>query len=150
MEAEVLPVETQATRRMPRRSGLRRAAGHAVVLERAGGIVTLMLEGQAVEPAVARGAGRVEQRRVAFAQGDHVAVVVEERDELAEAPDAALVERARWRSGASRQSACSSAALARSRIDRLQQPAAARTVVDTSLIGKRARQRSSKQASSAA
>ena len=64
----------------PQAHGLRSAAGHAVVLERAGGIEALVLENQPVKPGVGCGARGGEQRRVAFAQGDHGAVVVQERE----------------------------------------------------------------------
>jgi len=52
-----------------------------------------VLEGQAVEAAVGGRARGVEQRRVAFAQRDDAVVLAEKRDELAVAPDAALIER---------------------------------------------------------
>ena len=51
-----------------------------------------MLEGQPVEPSISGRDGSVEQRRVAFAQRDHVGDVVEKREQLAIAPDAALIE----------------------------------------------------------
>ena len=59
----------------PQPHGLRDAAGHAVVLERARRVEALVLERQRVEPAVLRGARRIEQRRVAFAQRNHMAAV---------------------------------------------------------------------------
>ena len=47
---------------------LRGAAGHAVVLERAGGVEALVLEDQGVETAIGGGFGRGQQRGVAFAE----------------------------------------------------------------------------------
>src|SRR5207302_944356 len=73
--------------------GLRDSAGHAVVLERSGGIESLMLEGEAVETAIRRGNGAVEHRRVSFAQRDYVRYVVQKGEQLAVAPDSALIER---------------------------------------------------------
>ena len=109
---------------------LRDAARHAVVLERAGRVEALVLEHQAVEPAVLRGARRIEQRRVAFAQRDHGAVIGQERDELAESPDAALVERRVGGAPGAPQSAQFPGRLGRAVVDRLQQPPAPRAVID--------------------
>src|SRR5579883_395241 len=72
---------------------LRHTAGHAVVFERAGGIETLMLEGEAIETAVLSSGGCIEQRRIAFAQRHDAAFLAIERQKLAITPDAALIER---------------------------------------------------------
>jgi hypothetical protein len=73
--------------------GLRGAAGHAVVLERSGGIESLMLEGEEIESAILGGFLRGKERGVSFAQRDYRLVVIEERNHLAIAPHAALIER---------------------------------------------------------
>src|SRR5580698_9999633 len=52
-----------------------------------------MLEREAIEARVGCGAWGVEQGRVAFPQGDDGRVVVEKREQLPIAPDAALVEK---------------------------------------------------------
>src|SRR5712691_5636949 len=72
---------------------LRHSASHAVVFERAGGIEALMLERQVVESAVGSGSRRRQQWSVAFAERDHLTKVIQEWDQLAIAPDAALVQR---------------------------------------------------------
>ena len=110
--------------------GLGGAAGHAVVLERAGGVEALVLEDEAVEAGVFGGAGRVEQRRVALAQGDHAVVGVEERDHLAVAPDAALVERRVGRAALAPAFLQGGGVVVRGGIDGLQKAAAARAIVD--------------------
>ena len=73
--------------------GLRRAAGHAVVLEGAGGVKALVLEGEAVKAGVGCRARRIEERRVALPQRDHAIGFRQKRDDLAVAPDAARIER---------------------------------------------------------
>src|SRR5581483_7165680 len=69
------------------------SARHAVVLKGACGIESLVLEHQAVEPGVLRRPGRLEQRRIAFAQRNHLLVVVQEGNHLTVAPNAALFQR---------------------------------------------------------
>lgn len=51
-----------------------------------------MLENDLVNAGVAGGFGGVKQRRVPLAEGDDVLVVIEEGEEFAVAPDAALIE----------------------------------------------------------
>ena len=77
----------------PEPARLGNAARHAVVFERAGGIEALVLESELVESAVLRRARAAQQGRVAFAQSHDVPVVIDEREQLAIAPDAALIER---------------------------------------------------------
>ena len=87
----MFPVETQATRFMPR---LRAWAAPQVMplsLKEPVGLKPWCLKVTRERPALG-GAGRVEQGRVAFAQGDDVAQVFEKREEFAIAPDAALGE----------------------------------------------------------
>ena len=60
-------------------NGLRYAARHAVVLERPGGIEALVLERETIQTAIASGARRTQQRRVAFPQRDHLMMMAIER-----------------------------------------------------------------------
>ena len=71
---------------------LRDPAGHAVVFEGAGGIESLVLEGEAVEAGVGRGARGIQQGSASLAQRDHALEIGEEGDKFAIAPDAALIE----------------------------------------------------------
>ncbi len=92
MEAEVLPVETHATRVMPSRSACATPQVMPLSLNDPVGLKPWCLNVMPVQPAVLRRARRLEQRRVAFAQRHHLAVIVQERKQFAIAPDAALVE----------------------------------------------------------
>jgi hypothetical protein len=73
-------------------AGLRDSTRHSVILERSRGIETLMLENQPVESAIFGGGWRGEQRRVPFAQEHDDIEILQERDDLAISPDAALIE----------------------------------------------------------
>src|SRR6185437_10795981 len=77
----------------PEPHGLRRAAGHSVVLERAGGIEALVLEDKLVETRVLGGAWGIEQRRVSFAERHGERGVLLERQQFPITPDTALIER---------------------------------------------------------
>ncbi len=72
--------------------GLGGAAGHAVVLEGAGGVEALVLEAERVEAGVGGGVGGVEEGGVAFAEGDGVLGLAVEGEHFAVAPDAARIE----------------------------------------------------------
>ncbi len=67
--------------------------GHARVFERAGGIHALMLGVKLVDAQGFGGARQVIERRVALEQGHGVAKVLQNGQQLAEAPDAGVVQR---------------------------------------------------------
>ena len=92
MEAEVLPVEAQATQRNPPLVRGRRGERHACVLERCGRVHALVLGVQILDAGRAGAARQVIQRRVSFAQRNGV-FLGDVRKQFAEAPDSALVER---------------------------------------------------------
>jgi len=90
MDADVLPVETQATRFIPG-AALEPPAGHALSLNEPLD-KTLVLERDVVQalysaaPVQAAGA-------CSFPQGHHGIEILEERDDFPIAPDATLIER---------------------------------------------------------
>ncbi len=66
--------------------------GHAGVLEGAGGVHALMLGEEPVDAGDFGAAREVVERGVALAEGDDVLEVVDDGEEIAEAPDAGLVD----------------------------------------------------------
>jgi hypothetical protein len=110
--------------------GLRRPAGHAVVLERTGGVEPLMLENQAVQPGVGGRARRLQQRCIAFPERHHAVEAVEERDDLAVAPHTALVERRVARPALAPKTLQRLRIFRAAGVSALQQAAATRAVVD--------------------
>ena len=66
--------------------------GHAGVFERAGGIHALVLGQQPVEAKRGGGAGQVVERGIAFAQRDGVFRAIEDGQQIAEAPNAGLID----------------------------------------------------------
>ena len=73
-------------------AGLGGAAGHAIVLEGAGGVEALVLEAEGVEAGVGGGVRGIEEGCVAFAEGDGVVGLAVEGEHFAVAPDAARIE----------------------------------------------------------
>ena len=92
MEAEVLPVETQPTRLMP--SARARATPQVIPLSlnEPVGLKPWCLKRRFSAPAKRAASGRLQQRRVPLSERGHRAVVVQEGDQFAEAPDAAGVQ----------------------------------------------------------
>ena len=88
-----------------------------------------MLERQLVEAAVARGRGAGQQRRVAFAQRDHGIEMLQKRNDLAIAPDAALIE-LQVGHAAHAPGAFQFRVELNAGVSRLQQAAALRAIVD--------------------
>jgi hypothetical protein len=89
----VLPVETHATRRAPSRTACATPQVMPLSLKEPVGLKPWCLNVSGPGRHTGRRAARVEQRRVALAQRDHLPVIVQERNDLAIAPDAALIER---------------------------------------------------------
>src|SRR5690242_9040351 len=69
---------------------LRDAGGHAQILERAGRVIALMLDGK-LDAGPFAGAVHFDQWRAALGEADYFGAVRDKRKDLAEAPDAALV-----------------------------------------------------------
>ena len=66
--------------------------GHAGVLEGAGGVHALVLGEEPVDAGDLGAARQLVERRVALAEGDDVVGVVDDGQQIAEAPDAGLVD----------------------------------------------------------
>ena len=93
MAAEVLPVEAQATHSKPRSAATESAAVMPVSLKERGGVHALVLGEEPVDAGGFGAAGQFVERRVAFAEGGDVFEVVDDGKQVAEAPDAGLVDR---------------------------------------------------------
>jgi len=90
----VLPVEAQATRLAPDDAGVSEGGGHAVVFEGTGGVHAFVLEVELAGPHAEffAEAGGVLEKGLAFADGaDHG--IGGEGEEIAETPDAGVIER---------------------------------------------------------
>ena len=92
MAAEVLPVEAQATHSKPRSAATERAAVMPVSLKEPVGFMPWCLASSQSMPADFGAAGEIVERGVAFAEGDDALEVVDDGEEIAEAPDAGLVD----------------------------------------------------------
>ncbi len=93
MDAEVLPVEAQATQRYPAWRAKVAATVMPGVFERAGRVQALMFGVKVWHSGDARGLRKFVERSVAFAQGDDFLLGLWRGQELPESPHAAQVDR---------------------------------------------------------
>ena len=130
IEAEVFPVETQATRVIPSRTACDAPQVIPLSLNDPVGLKPWCLKTSASSPPYSAASAPRQQRRAAFAQRHHARVVVQERDELAVAPDAALVQRRVGHAALAPQGLQLTGGLRRLAVHRFQQTAALRAIVE--------------------
>ena len=85
-------MEAQATHSKLALGGYGEGGGHAGVLEGAGGVHALVLGEEPVDASDFGAAREVVEGGVALAEGDGVLGVVDDGEQIAEAPDAGLVD----------------------------------------------------------
>ena len=93
--AEVLPVEAHATHSKPRAAATDSAAVMPVSLKEPVGFMPWCLASSQLDPNICRAARKLIKRGVALAQRNDLVEVVDDRQQVAEAPYTALVDRHR-------------------------------------------------------